>query len=126
MTSFFRLNRNKKGREIDALIRHLRKIADRIEPIDNMMGELDEALRDLIKVAKIIGADEKFVQLDGLKVLIGDESDDESDDDGMPYQALLKSLIKFKEDDPLMFPCEVYSRIYGVILELEEYKKFIN
>lgn len=122
MTSFFRLNRNKKGREIDALIRHLRKIADRIEPIDNMMGELDEALRDLIKVAKIIGADEKFVQLDGLKVLIGDESDD----DGMPYQALLKSLIKFKEDDPLMFPSEVYSRIYGVILELEEYKKFIN
>lgn len=107
--------------EIDILLGRLREIADAIEPVDRMMCKFDTTLRHLLKVAKVIGADEEFVRLDRLKAL----SDDDGADEGMPYRALCKSLKKISEDDsPVMYPCEVYSRIYGLILSLEEYKNY--
>ena len=119
---FFKSSRSKKIKEIDILLDRLRKIADAIEPVDKMMCEFDTTIRDLLRLTKFIEANEEFIKLDRLKVL---SEDDGCGDAGMPYLALCKSLRKINEDDnPVSYPCEVYSRIYGLILELEEYKKY--
>lgn len=122
---FIKSGNKKKVKEINMLLGRLKEIADAIEPIDHqMMCEFDTSLRDLIKVMRVIGADEEFVRLDGLKAL---SDDDGCGDEGMPYRALVKSLRKFEldgEDNPVMYPCEIFSRIYGLILSLEEYRKY--
>lgn len=90
------------------------------------MGQLDDAIRDLRKVMGILGADEAFVILDGKKVLVDDAGDAANGGDGgRPYRAMMKSLKKADDCDLIMLPTEIYSRVYGLILALKEYKFFV-
>ena len=75
---------------------------------------------------EILGADEAFVLLKGKKVLV-DDADDAAygGDGGRPYRALVKSLKKADDCDLTMLPTEIYSRVYGLILAIKEYKFFV-
>lgn len=124
--SFINSGKSRKKKEIDELIKRLEKIGDAIEPIDKMMGQLDDAIRDLRQVMEILGADETFVLLDGKKVLVDDAGDAAyGGDGGRPYRAMVKSLKKADDCDLTMLPTEIYSRVYGLILALKEYKFFV-
>lgn len=123
---FINSEQNRKKKEIDELIKRLVKIGDAIEPIDMMMGQLDDAIRDLRQVMGILGADEAFVMLDGKKVLVDDAGNAAyGGDGGRPYRAMVKSLKKADDCDLTMLPTEIYSRVYGLILALKEYKFFV-
>lgn len=127
---FINSGQSRKKKEIDELIKRLEKIGDAIEPIDQMMGQLDDAIRDLRQVMEKLGADEAFVLLDGKKVLVDDAGDAAGNaayggDGGRPYRAIVKSLKKADDCDLTMLPTEIYSRVYGLILALKEYKFFV-
>lgn len=123
---FINSEQSRKKKEIDELIKRLVKIGDAIEPIDMMMGQLDDAIRDLRQVMGILGADEAFVMLDGKKVLVDDAGNAAyGGDGGRPYRAMVKSLKKADDCDLTMLPTEIYSRVYGLILALKEYKFFV-
>ncbi len=110
--------------DIDIIIRRLEEIGDAMDPVISLTGALDNTYRDLRKVVRILAADEDFVKLDRLKVLVDDV--DPELDGGMPFKALTQSLAKEKELDPLGIISEIYSRVYGLILALEEYKKYVK
>lgn len=110
--------------DIDVLIKGLNEIGDAMDPMVSMTGKLDDTYRDLRKVIKILSADKDFVMLDRLKVLVDD--DDEDVDGGMPLKAAILSLEKEEDTDPLGVITEIYSRVYGLIVALEEYKKYIK
>lgn len=94
------------------------------EVISHPLNVFDESFRELRKIAKILSADEDFVKLDRLGAL--SDNDDPDVNSGKPYNAMLKSLNKEKECDPIGIISEIYSRVYGLILALEEYKKYVK
>lgn len=109
----------------DILIKRLEEIGNSMDEVMNHpLNVFDESFRELRKIVKILSADEEFVKLDRLGVLSDD--DDPKVDGGKPYNAMLKSLSKEKECNPIGIIDEIYSRIYGLIMALEEYKKFIK
>lgn len=110
--------------DIDVLINRLEEIGTAMEPVVDHLGQLDNTYRELRKVIKILAADDDFVKLDKLGVLSDD--DDPQVDGGKPFAAMLQSLSKEKEMNPINMISELYSRVYGVILALDEYKKYVK
>ena len=109
----------------DILIKRLEEIGNSMgEVINHPLNVFDESFRELRKIVKILSTDEEFVNLDGLGVL-SDDNDPEVDG-GKPYYAMLKSLNKEKDCNPIGIIDEIYSRIYGLVLALEEYKKYVK
>lgn len=107
----------------DIIIKRLEEIGTSMDAvISHPLSVFDESFREIRKIVKILSADEDFVKLDKLGVL-SDESET-SADGGKPFHAMLRSLNKEKECNPIGIIDEIYSRLYGLILALEEYKKF--
>lgn len=107
----------------DIILKRLDEISTSMDAvISHPLNVFDEAFRELRKIAKILSADENFVKLDKLGVFSDD--DDNEVDGGKPFNAFLQSLSKEKECNPIGIIDEIYSRIYGLILALEEYKKY--
>ena len=105
----------------DILLRRLEEIGSNLEELDPALNGYDDALREIKKISKILASDEYFIKLDKLGVLCDDTS---GSDNGRPFEALQNCLDKIERLDPIMFLTEIYSRLYGVILALEEYKKY--
>lgn len=109
----------------DILIKRLEEIGNSMDAvISHPLSVFDEVFRELRKIVKILSAEEDFVKLDRLGAL--SDCDDPKVDRGKPYNAMLKSLNKEKECDPIGIISEIYSRVYGLILALEEYKKYVK
>ncbi|MDE6268106.1 MAG: hypothetical protein K2M04_03385 [Muribaculaceae bacterium] len=107
--------------KIDVLKRRLEEVGRILEELDPALNGYDNAFREIRKIARILASDEYFVKLDKLGVLSDDES---GSDNGRPFEALQICINKIEKLDPLMLLTEIYSRIYGVILALEEYDKY--
>lgn len=105
----------------DRLIKHLEEIGNSLdEVVGQSLNILDDALREVRKIVKILGADEDFVKLDKLGVL----SDDDETDGRKPFTEMIQTLSQEKECNPIGIIDAFYGRIYGLILALEEYKKY--
>lgn len=108
---------------VNKIKRRLEEIgADMDEVISHPLNVFDESFREIRKIVKILSTDEDFVKLDKLGVL-SDETDT-SAEEYKPFNAMLQSLRKEQECNPIMIIDEIYSRLYGLILALEEYKKY--
>lgn len=108
---------------IDIIIKRLEEIGSSMgKVIDHPLNVFDESYREIRKIVKILSSDSEFVKLDKLGVLSDNES---GDDKGKPFNAMLITLQKEKEYNPIGIIDEIYSRLYGLILALEEYKKYI-
>lgn len=109
----------------DILIKRLEDIGNSMDSvISHPLSVIDEAFRELRKIATILSADKDFLKLDKLGVFSDD--DDNEVDGGKPFNAFLQSLNKEKECNPIGIIDEIYSRTYGLIMALEEYKKYVK
>lgn len=109
----------------DIIIKRLDEISTSMDAvISRPLNVFDEAFRELRKIAKILSSDKDFVKLDKLGVL--SDNADKGVDGGKPFNAFLQSLSKEKECNPIGIIDEIYSRVYGLILALEEYKKYVK
>ena len=112
-----------KKMNTDKLLKRLEDIGRKLEELDPALNGYDDAIREIKKITRILASDEDFIKLDRLGVLSDDES---GADNGRPFEALQTCITKIEKFDPLMLLTEMYSRLYGVVLALEEYKKYIN
>ena len=107
----------------DKLIKRLEDIGRKLEELEPALFSYYEPIREIKIITRILASDEHFIKLDRLGVLSDDES---GEDNGRPFEALQTCMAKIEKIDPPMRLVEMYSRLYGVILALEDYKKYIN